>query len=111
MEAAAAALGLRIPDRLAAELEAIAPAPVASTEEAVGMPSWWFDRAAPAISDSGEMRPVRTYAERGTAGFAEDPRAYLRRWRDTRRAVSADTSTDSAKPLQRKRPSKQAFLS
>jgi integrase len=107
MEAAAAALGLRLPERLAAELEAIAPAPAPKTEDAVAMPAWWFDPTAPAISEAGEMRVVKTYSERGTAGFAEDPKGYAKRWRDTRRAVPADTSADSAKPLRRKSTAKQ----
>jgi hypothetical protein len=107
MEAAAAALGLRLPDRLATELEAIAPAPAARTEDAVEMPAWWFDRTAPAISEAGEMRVVKAYSERGTAGFAEDPKGYAKRWRQTRRAMPADTSADSAEPLRRKRPAKQ----
>ncbi len=103
MEEAARALGLALPDRLYTELEELAPRPGEVESEAPELPSWWFDRHALPRLDDGELSVVPRYQERGTAGWAEDSKAYDRdrRRRQTKAAEAAqgagreDSSGDS----------------
>lgn len=70
MEAAAEAMGLKLPARL---LDSLTRPQTAAAPD-LEMPLWWFDRSAP--PETG--RTVGGYAQRGTAGYAEDPKAYWR---------------------------------
>lgn len=63
MEAAAEAMGLRLPAHLRAEL----PARAVSPEQQHEIPAWWFDPGA------GEPGP-RRYQKRGTAGWSGEDR-------------------------------------
>lgn len=93
MEETARALGLHLPARLRDELATLAPRPDEVERAAPELPAWWFDRHALPRTDEGELQQATRYAERGTAGWAEDAIQYDRARR--RLAEREDTSGDS----------------
>jgi hypothetical protein len=92
MEAAAEAMGLRLPAHLAAELEP----PEIEDDDPEEIPTWWFDRNA-------GPEPMKRYEKRGAAG--SDSAEYFDAYNERRRRKYAELRKEGMSPKEARRAS------